>query len=55
METKNITSPEQNTFQITIKIDKLFDSPDRKLRAFASATIGVFSVHGIKIYENEKT
>ncbi len=54
METKNITSPEQNTFQITVKIDKLFDSPDRKLKAFASATIGAFSVHGIKIYENEK-
>ena len=54
METKNINSPEQNTFQITAKIDKLFDSPDRKLKAFASATIGAFSIHGIKIYENEK-
>ncbi len=39
---------------ITVRIDKLFDDENKKLKAFASANIGPFAVHGIRIFENEK-
>ena len=39
---------------ISVRIDKLFDDDTKKLKAFASANIGPFAVHGIRIFENEK-
>lgn len=39
---------------ISVRIDKLFDDTSKKLKAFASANIGPFAVHGIRIFENEK-
>ena len=47
--TKNVN--EQN---IRVRIDKLFNDESRSLRAFASANIGDFAVHGIAIYENNE-
>lgn len=40
--------------EISVRIDKLFDDDTKKLKAFASANIGPFAVHGIRIFENEK-
>ena len=40
--------------EIRVKIDKLFDDDTKKLKAFASANIGPFAVHGIRVFENEK-
>ena len=48
-KTKNLN--EQN---IRVRIDKLFNDESRSLRAFASANIGDFAVHGIAIYENNE-
>ena len=39
---------------ITVKIDKLFDDESKKLKAFASANVGPFAVHGIRVFENDK-
>lgn len=39
---------------ISVRIDKLFDDDSKKLKAFASANIGPFAVHGIRIFENDK-
>lgn len=39
---------------ITVRIDKLFNDDTKKLKAFASANIGPFAVHGIRVFENEK-
>ena len=39
---------------ITVKIDKLFDDDSKKLKAFASANVGPFAVHGIRVFENDK-
>ena len=39
---------------ISVKIDKLYDDDTKKLKAFASANIGPFAVHGIRVFENEK-
>lgn len=39
---------------ITVRIDKLFGDDTKKLKAFASANIGPFAVHGIRVFENEK-
>ena len=39
---------------IRVKIDKLYDDDTKKLKAFASANIGPFAVHGIRVFENEK-
>lgn len=39
---------------ITVRIDKLFCDEDKKLKAFASANIGPFAVHGIRVFENDK-
>ena len=39
---------------ITVKIDKLFNDESKKLKAFASANVGPFAVHGIRVFENEK-
>lgn len=40
--------------EISVRIDRLFDDDTKKLKAFASANIGPFAVHGIRIFENEK-
>ena len=39
---------------ISVRIDKLFDDDTKKLKAFASANIGAFAVHGIRVFENDK-
>jgi stage V sporulation protein G len=39
---------------ISVMIDKLFDDDTKKLKAFASANVGPFAVHGIRVFENEK-
>lgn len=39
---------------ITVRIDKIFDDESKKLKAIASANIGPFAVHNIRIFENEK-
>ena len=39
---------------ITVKIDKIFDDDSKKLKAFASANVGPFAVHGIRVFENDK-
>ena len=39
--------------KITVRIDSLIDDPNRSLRAFASANIGDFAVHGIAVYEKD--
>ena len=39
---------------ISVRIDKIFDDDTKKLKAFASANIGPFAVHGIRVFENEK-
>lgn len=39
---------------ISVRIDKLFDDDTKKLKAFASANIGPFAVHGIRVFENDK-
>ena len=48
-KTKNV-----NGQNIRIRIDKLFNDESRALRAYASANIGDFAVHGIAIYENNE-
>ena len=40
--------------EISVRIDKLFCDEDKKLKAFASANIGPFAVHGIRVFENDK-
>ena len=40
--------------EITVRIDKLFCDEDKKLKAFASANIGPFAVHGFRVFENDK-
>ena len=40
--------------EISVRIDKLFCDESKKLKAFASANIGPFAVHGIRVFENEK-
>ena len=39
---------------ISVRIDKIIDDDTKKLKAFASANIGPFAVHGIRVFENEK-
>ena len=39
--------------KISVRIDSLIDDPSRSLRAFASANIGDFAVHGISVYEKD--
>jgi len=39
---------------IKVRIDKLFTDESRALRAVASANIGDFAVHGIRVFENER-
>ena len=39
---------------ISVRIDKIFNDETKKLKAFASANIGPFAVHGIRVFENEK-
>ena len=43
-----------NEVEIKARIDKLFTDESRPLRAFASANIGDYAIHGIKVLENEK-
>ena len=40
--------------EIKARIDKLFTDESRALRAIASANIGEYAIHGIKVLENEK-
>lgn len=39
--------------KISVRIDSMIDDPNRSLRAFASANIGAFAVHGITVYEKD--
>ena len=39
---------------IKVRIDKLFDDEKKSLKAFASANVGPFAVHGIRVFENDK-
>ena len=39
--------------KISVRIDSVIDDPNRSLRAFASANIGAFAVHGISVYEKD--
>lgn len=43
-----------NEVEIKARIDKLFTDESRPLRAFASANIGDYAIHGIKVLENDK-
>ena len=43
----------QNSPEISVRIDRLINDPNRSLRAFASANIGDFAVHGITVYEKD--
>ncbi len=45
---------QKDELDIRVKIDKLFNDETKKLKAFASANIGPFAVHGIRVFENEK-
>ena len=45
---------QQPVSYISVRIDKLYDDDTKKLKAFASANIGPFAVHGIRVFENEK-
>lgn len=49
-----VQEKEQAKIDIQIRIDKLFDDTEQKLKAIASVNIGEFAVHGIRIYESEK-
>ena len=40
--------------QIEARIDRLVDFENSKVKAFASANIGDYAIHGIKVLENEK-
>ncbi len=54
-QTAQATEAEQQSLpHISVRIDKLFDDDTKKLKAFASANIGPFAVHGIRVFENEK-
>ena len=59
-EVENVNEAVQNeTAQqplpnISVRIDKIFDDDTKKLKAFASANIGPFAVHGIRVFENDK-
>lgn len=39
---------------IRARIDRVFDGGNGKLKAVASANIGDFAVHGIRLYQNDK-
>lgn len=43
----------QSNVPIRVRIDKLIED-NSKLKAVASANVGDFAVHGIRVYENEK-
>ena len=43
----------QSNMPIRVRIDKLMED-DGKLKAIASANVGEFAVHGIRVYENDK-
>ena len=53
-ETVQNETEQQPIPHITVKIDKLFDDDSKKLKAFASANVGPFAVHGIRVFENDK-
>ena len=38
---------------IKARIDRVFDDPNNKLKAVASANIGDYAVHGIRLYQND--
>ena len=54
-ETVQNETEQQPIPNITVKIDKLFDDDSKKLKAFASANVGPFAVHGIRVFENDKS
>lgn len=43
----------QSNMPIRVKIDKLMEDAG-KLKAIASANVGEFAVHGIRVYESDK-
>ena len=53
---KIVQEEESRMTEVAIKarIDKLFTDESRALRAIASANIGEYAIHGIKVLENEK-
>ena len=53
-ETVQNETEQQPIPNITVKIDKLFDDDSKQLKAFASANVGPFAVHGIRVFENDK-
>ena len=53
-EAVQMETAQQPLPDISVRIDKIFDDDTRKLKALASANIGPFAVHGIRVFENEK-
>ena len=53
-EAVQIETAPQPLPDISVRIDKIFDDDTKKLKALASANIGPFAVHGIRVFENEK-
>ncbi len=45
---------QEDEFAIKVRVDKLFHDETKKLKAIASANIGQFAVHGLRVFENEK-
>ena len=50
---QEIDQKQSSAQKISVRIDSLIDDPSRSLRAFASANIGDFAVHGISVYEKD--
>ena len=50
---QEIDQKQSSAQKISVCIDSLIDDPSRSLRAFASANIGDFAVHGISVYEKD--
>mgnify|MGYP005938641503 CR=1 FL=1 len=53
-ENVRMESAQSSVPNIRVRIDKLFTDDGKKLKAFASANVGPFAVHGIRVFENEK-
>ena len=53
---RNVQEENRKVSEVEIKarIDRLFTDETKSLRAFASANIGDYAIHGIKVLENEK-
>lgn len=48
------TTEEKRETGIRARIDRVFDDEKGKLKAVASANIGDFAVHGIRLYQDDK-